>query len=89
MPDWIGEASVCSASSAFGASAGSRSVKDTLWSRAREASIANALVAKVLPDIALERLHAIGDKALAIDLEQQVRPATKIEAEHHLPLRQP
>ena len=46
-------------------------------------------VAKRLPDVALERLHPVGDEALAVDLEEKMRTAAQVEAEHHLPLRQP
>ena len=46
-------------------------------------------VAERLPDVALERLHPVGDEALAVDLEQEMRAAAQVEAEHDLPLRQP
>ena len=44
-------------------------------------AIADALLAQRLADIAFKRLQPVGDEAVAVDLEQQVRAAAQVQPE--------
>jgi hypothetical protein len=50
---------------------------------ARDAGVADALVAQLGPDVPGERIEALRERAAHVDLEQEMHPASKVEAQVH------